>query len=352
MTQPLVQSGDPAREALRRSYLDAKAAAPRARTRDLAARLAVSEAEVVAAGCLGSVQALKPLWGDLLKALPALGPIMTLVRNEACVHEKVGRFDKISVFGSMGLVLDPDIDLRLFFDHWSFGYAVTETLAEGPRHSLQIFDRDGTAVQKIYLRAESDLPAFEALIKRFAEPVDGLPALQPVEALASERPDTAIDRQALRRRWEDLQDVHDFHAMLQDLGCARRQAFRLIGADFARPLPNDRFQAALEAAGARKLEVMVFVGSAGTIQIHTGPVDRLARMGPWFNVLDPGFNLHLREDMIDQTWLVVKPTRDGIVTAIEIFDSTGRQIAWIFGKRKPGQVESPDWQALVAGVTA
>ena len=41
-----------------------------------------------------------------------------------------------------------------------------------------------------------------------------------------------------------------------------------------------------------------------------------------------------------------KPTKDGIVTSLEIFDPAGQQIAWMFGKRKPGQVEDSAWPAL------
>jgi len=121
---------------LRRRFADARVRNPKARTRDLAGILSVSEAEVVAAGCIGHVRPLAPRWGELVKTLPALGRVMTLVRNEACVHEKVGQYAKVSVFSSMGLVLDSNIDLRIFFNHWHFGYAVTETLQQGDRKSV------------------------------------------------------------------------------------------------------------------------------------------------------------------------------------------------------------------------
>jgi hypothetical protein len=46
-------------------------------------------------------------------------------------------------------------------------------------------------------------------------------------------------------------------------------------------------------------------------------------MGPWLNVLDPGFNLHLREDLIASAWIVRKPTADGVVSSLELFDAGG-----------------------------
>jgi putative hemin transport protein len=89
---------------------------------------------------------------------------------------------------------------------------------------------------------------------------------------------------------------------------------------------------------------MIFVSSKGCIQIHTGLVQKLVSMEPWFNVLDPQFNLHLREDHIAEAWLVKKPTNDGIVTSLELFDENFQQIALIFGKRKPGKPELEAWR--------
>ncbi|MBA4267107.1 MAG: hemin-degrading factor, partial [Comamonadaceae bacterium] len=68
----------------------------------------------------------------------------------------------------------------------------------------------------------------------------------------------------------------------------------------------------------------------------------------WLNVLDPGFNLHLREDRIADVWVVEKPTVDGVVTSLEAFDADGELMAMFFGARKPGQVEQAAWRHLLA----
>ena len=84
--------------------------------------------------------------------------------------------------------------------------------------------------------------------------------------------------------------------------------------------------------------------------IHTGQVMKLMERGTWFNVLDPGFNLHLNETQIAETWVVVKPSEDGDVTAIEAYDADGTQIIQLFGKRKPGLPELEAWREIVAGL--
>jgi len=86
------------------------------------------------------------------------------------------------------------------------------------------------------------------------------------------------------------------------------------------------------------------------IQIHTGPVKKLMDYENWFNVLDPNFNLHVNETKIAQSWVVRKPTTDGVVTALECFNEEGKQIVQLFGKRKPGIPELTEWQDIVASV--
>jgi len=336
---------------LKARWLALKAEDPNLRPRDAADKLGVAEVELVAVRCGDGVRRLDQPWGDLIQELPSLGIVMALTRNESAVHEKVGRFDKVSIFQNMGLVLNQDIDLRIFLNHWHSGFAVSEKTRSGIRHSLQFYDVDGSAVHKVYLREDSNHEAFETLVGKYlhADQSTGQRVLPKMNRPA-ERPDTDIDRVALRDRWLTLQDVHDFHAMLQELGAGRVQSLRLVGDDVAYRVGKESFRAALERAAAAETPVMIFVGSPGAIQIHTGPVRKLKEVGPWYNVLDPGFNLHFRQDRVASAWAIKKSTRDGIVTSLEIFDADDQQIAWMFGKRKPGEPEREDWRALVSAI--
>lgn len=317
------------------------------RARDAATAFGVSEAELVAASVGNGTVRLRPEWGEMLRAMPQLGRVMVLTRNEQAVHEKVGTFDRIMVGPERSVVLDPDINLRINFGHWHSGFAVTE----GERRSLQFFDRYGTAVFKVHLRAESDVAGFVALADRFAaadqtagETVFVEPTPEP------EKPDADLDRASMEREWRAMTDTHDVIALTRRHGAGTVQTFRLMPDDLACPLDNTAFSRALELAAATSEGIMIFVGSPGVVQIHIGPVHRVERRGPWQNVLDPGFDLHLREDGIASTWLVRKPTADGLITSIEIFDAAGNQIAWMFGKRKPGQPQADSWVRLVEQV--
>jgi putative hemin transport protein len=96
---------------------------------------------------------------------------------------------------------------------------------------------------------------------------------------------------------------------------------------------------------------MIFVGNRGCIQIHTGPIHELHATGPWQNVLDPGFNLHLRTDKVAEVWAVEKPTQRGPAVSLEAFDEMGGLIFQVFGVRKEGRDSRPDWWRIVEGLT-
>jgi putative hemin transport protein len=323
---------------------------PALRIRDAATTLGVSEAELVALGLGTTATPLNADWRALLRDMPSVGRVMCLTRNEHCVHERHGRFEDVQVGGPHGLVLGPDIDLRLFLKQWALGFAVREPQRRGERRSLQFFDGSGEAVHKIYVTEETDRAAFDALVARHAG-ADALPlAVKPREPETSDRPDSEIDVDGLRAAWRAMTDTHEFFGMLARFKVGRVQALRLTGEEFARELPARGLRSALEMASADKTPIMIFVGNRGCIQIHTGPVERLVPTQGWFNVLDPTFNLHLREAGVARVFAVRKPTSDGVVTSIEAFDARERNILLMFGARKPGQPELESWRSLVARI--
>ncbi len=334
-------------------YNALKADNPMVRGRDAATQLGASEGELVAARCGEEVVRLKAPFKDLIAALPELGRVMVLTRNETVVHERKGVFGNISLDGHVGLVLNETIDLRLFLNFWTHGFAVEETVRSGRRRSLQFFDRSGMAVHKVYLLDESDTERFDALIDAHRDS-DQTPGIK-VKPYGEPKPNAAtseVDLDAFRAEWANLQDVHDFHGMLRKHRLDRLQALRLAEDRFATVLPVTALRSALEKAAARQLPIMVFAGNRGCIQIHSGPVSNIRPMENWENVLDPDFNLHVRSDRLMTAYAVRKPTVDGIVTALEFYDIDDTHVTQFFGVRNPGQPESEDWRTLVADIEA
>ncbi|TSE20397.1 Hemin transport protein HemS [Tepidimonas alkaliphilus] len=289
----------------------------------------------------------------LLQSLQSCGPLMALTRNDAAVHEKVGVYQNVSGEGAVGLALGPDIDLRLFWSHWHAGFAVADRPGQGVR-SLQFFDAFGQAVHKIHRREETDAAAWEAVVERFratqAWPGFRRGSAQP-DAAAATNPSSAP---AFLQAWDAMTDTHEFAGLLRRFGVTRWQAMQWAEGRHTYGVARDSLQRLLEAAAFEGAPIMVFVGNPGCIQIHTGPVRRI-HTGiyggqTWVNVLDERFNLHVRQDDVHACWVVRKPTRDGVVSSLEVFDRHGEVIAMLFGARKPGEPERPVWRALLASL--
>jgi putative hemin transport protein len=323
------------------------------RQRDVAVALGVAEGELIAAYAGLNVTRLRPEFAAIMESVPTLGRVMALTRNEVVVHERHGVYEKISHNGGMGIALGKDIDLRIFYSQWASAFAVTDSSPRGELKSLQFYDAHGEAVHKVYLTAHSDAAAYDALVQSYRADdqtpgLHGTSAVTPVPALPVEKPDAEIDVAGFQAGWSAMTDTHEFFGLLKRFGVTRTQALRLAPAGMVTPVVIETLTAVLNDAAATALPIMVFVGNRGMIQIHTGPVVKIAPMDHWLNVLDPDFNMHLRRDLVASAFIVRKPTADGVVTSLELFDAQGVNVAMLFGARKPGQPELTGWRETLA----
>jgi putative hemin transport protein len=338
------------KQSLKERWGNFQAENPHVRIRDAARRLGVSEAELLATGAGENVVRLTDDFAAMLHELHTLGYVMALTRNEEIVHERKGVYENANTDlpHHMALFVNPDIDLRIFLANWHFGFAVTGESPRGPLRSLQFFDLDGTAVHKIFLTEKSDLEAYRNFVEKFRLDAPDEPLkITAKPAKPADRPDEEIDVEGFRAAWSALGDTHDFFPMLKKFGVGREQALRLADREMAVGVAPGSFRFVLEKASERKLPIMVFVGNAGLIQIHTGEVENVLEARGWFNVMDEKFNLHIDQNEVKSAWVVKKPTDDGTVTSLEIFNKTGENIALFFGKRKPGIPEMKEWQELI-----
>ncbi len=333
-------------ESLRTRHQQLADASPKLRIRERALRLGVPEAALVAAECGVTSQELAGTAQALFGELGTLGRVMALSRNDSAVHECHGTYLDIQAEGPVGIVLGPDIDLRMFFASWKYFYAVTES----GRQSLQFFDKRGEALHKVYRTAQTDGAAWDALVARFASAGRSPVVAEPLAT--TDEADTPADATALRAHWRGLTDTHDFFGMLRQFKVSRLGALRAAGQDLAQQVGNQTVEAMLTRAAATALPIMCFVANPGIVQIHTGPVSKLVRTGPWYNVLDESFNLHLNTEAVVSSWVVNKPTSDGWVTSLELYGADGALIVQFFGERKPGKPELPAWRNLLQSLCA
>ncbi|TGN20245.1 hemin-degrading factor [Leptospira idonii] len=333
---------------LLQSWEKLKSEAPNIRIREAGKILGVSEAELLATKLGKGVSLLKPNWADFLKSTPKLGYVMALTRNEPCVHERKGEYKDVSVNGMMGLAVGEDIDLRIFLSQWKIGFYSEENRGDSVLKSFQFFDGYGEAIHKIYTTDKSNLEGWAEVKEEFTVSDAALSEeIKRNKKPEESRPLAEGSLDGFLADWGALQDTHDFFPLLRKYNVSRKAALEAAQGKFTKKVDNQLFEKLLTECRDAEQEIMIFVGNEGMIQIHTGKVSKLESMGPWFNVLDPIFNLHLRSDLIQETWIVEKPTKDGNVTSLELFGENELLILQLFGKRKPGIPQSETWANLI-----
>ncbi|MBU1305180.1 MAG: hemin-degrading factor [Alphaproteobacteria bacterium] len=317
------------------------------RERDFARIHAISEGELVAAEVGRSAVRLRPDLDILLNGLGAVGEVMALTRNESAVHEKIGPYEKVVLGPMASMVLGAQIDLRIFPSRWAFGFAVEKTAEDGAiRRSLQFFDAQGQAVHKVHARPASNAEAWAVLVAnlRHDEQSDAI-ALTPAAPPAPLG--EAADVASLRAAWQAMTDTHQFFGIIKKLNLHRLNAIEMVGEDLAWQLDAGAVEQMFSNVAGTDLPIMAFVGNPGCIQIHSGPITNVKPMGPWLNVMDETFHLHLRLDQIASVWAVRKPTSDGHVTSVEVYDANRELIIQFFGKRHEGEGEIAGWRTAV-----
>ncbi len=322
---------------------------PKQRDRDFAQVHGISEAELVAAYVGHGVTPVVADLDQLMEAAMQLGEVMALTRNQSCVHEKVGQYGNYRRGPHAGMIFNGDIDLRFFPSHWKYAFFVEREMGDSLRRSIQVFDAAGDAVHKIFLRDEAFIPAWDAAKARLALP-NPSDVLEVGARKPTQGPKVDLNKvDELRRAWSRMTDTHQFMRITSDLKINRLGAYHMAGAPFARRLAVDALDQALQGAQAQGIEIMVFTGNMGCIQIHSGPIETLKSMGPWQNVMDPRFNLHLRLDHIAEVWAVDKSSVDGPAISVEAFDAEGMLICQLFGVGGKNS-HRPAWNALVEGL--
>lgn len=328
----------------------ARAENPKTRDRDLAEKLRITEAQLVAAFVGVDATRIAAHPDEIIPRLTGLGEVMALTRNRSCVIEKVGVFDHYRSGKHAAMVLNDAIDTRMFPSHWVTAFAIERKTDTGIRRSVQVFDAAGDAVHKVFLRDGSDLDHWQNMVAELEsddqpQTLDCAPR-KPVE-VAKSNPDK-LD--ILQSEWAKMTDTHQFLRLTSKVRMNRLGAYRIVGAPFVRALEPDAVNDMLKAVQTSGTEIMVFVGNMGCIEIHGGPIKTLKAMGPWQNVMDPDFNLHLRSDHIAEVWAVEKPTQRGPAISVEAFDSEDALIFQVFGRKTDDLDSRPAWAEIVAGL--
>ena len=340
---------------------------PKLQIRDAARALGASEAQLLATNLGNGVTRLQADGNqprEIMRAALGLGLVQAITRNENGVIETTGTASKFKQAGDKsdqadakqdpekearerniaGGYLGGAIDLRFHFENWKYAFAVAQPGRDGKlSRSLQFFDAQRDSVHKLYVRSDAGVAVFDQLVATFRAPEQS--AQLNVLAAASkvaEKPDASIDVKEFQLAWKEMTDVHQFAQILREFKLSREQALRLAPAGMVERVTPEALRTLLENAAKDKVAIMVFLGNDGLTQIYSGKIEKTMAAGGFYNVLDPDFNLHIRDTALRSGWVVKR----GGVTSIEFFDNDGTQVLTFFGVRERGKPQPQAWNDL------
>jgi putative hemin transport protein len=347
-----------------------RAEQPKLGIRDAAKQLDVSEAELLATGIGTTVTRLAGTAHaprEIMRRALDLGKVMALTRNENGVIEVTGVATRIEKQGKdeinagakdaerearelniAGGYLGGPVDLRFHFTKWKHAFAVVQPGRDGAvSRSLQFFDENGNAIHKVYLKDEGKVAVFDKLVADFRHPQqDGELGIVAAPLKAAGTPDASVDVKEFQQAWKEMSDVHQFNRIVSEFKLSREQALRLAPAGVVTKVAPQAVRQLLEQAAARQVPIMAFVGNGGVTQIYSGKVNKVQEAGGYFNVLDPDFNLHLRDRSLRAGYVL---QRAG-VTSVEFYDDKGERVVTFFGVRERGKPQPQPWLDLAAAL--
>jgi putative hemin transport protein len=259
-------------EELRQALQELKTQYPRLYPRDLAAKLGVSEAQLIALGA--GKTAFKLTVPDVLPLLNGLGQFgepLFIVRNDDAVLEREVALkfeDKEHSFSGA----NASGDVRLMFSKTGIASIFAVHAEKFVKRGLQFFDASGTAILKTYVRDESKCDDFDAWVRPWIS-TDQSDALK---VAAPEAPCGA-------------QHAHD----PATCGCGHGSTASAV------ELPPESFKTLLKAAAKSGEPVALALANRfAFFRVGAPSVKKVAPMEPWFNILDDTLHSHLREEAV------------------------------------------------------
>jgi len=291
-------------------------------------------------------------FAPLMQRLATLGDLTEVTRNSSALLEKDNVSGTLYVNNEIELAPAEAMHLRIFYPQWEHGYALEEhdACSGGKRHSLQFFDRYGSMMHKIVLGENGDIASFRQLVSDHAAAEQLAPHLVHPLHSDDESEDHGlrqIDVDALRAEWAHTHNHDDFIQRQEAFDQQRLRKLRLAGKAFAYQVANDSARVILQRMTEFGTSIMAQVGNAGIVQAYYGKIKNIRVKDSRLKIMNAGFRMQLREDHIDSVWVAKKPTTDGIITSLELFNRQGTHIASFLSKKSNGQPEPREWREAI-----
>lgn len=349
----------PESAAIRKFYASSRASNPNQPESSIAAALGISELDLLAAHIGFGVTRIRPDWQELLSLIPPIGPVHATTANAAALLSATGDYPPCRYSGPLGIVDGSDIQLKMLLQQWGYAFltAFPDPATGRRKRSIQIFDRLGGAIHRIWLTPASSLDAFEEIAERLVHSIQAqvMPVAIPQTRFSSSRhklPGAALDHAAFLDDWQLMSSNDDFWRLRQKHRLSRMQAVQAAEGRFTRRVRIEALPRFLRSLVDARLPVRVALGNRGCVQSVSSRLRRFADVSGWLSIVNDRTRIQLHRDRVTEVWDVLKPFTGGLMRSLEVFDDRGLDAA-AFVPASGITIASLDhWQNVLDGLPA
>tara|TARA_Y100001970_G_scaffold75342_1_gene95460 strand:- start:162 stop:1085 length:924 start_codon:yes stop_codon:yes gene_type:complete len=265
------------------------------RIRDISNKLNVSEAELLSLSVNDSVSflSINDFNQFFTYLLSNIDKVMFLIRSEFVVHEKIINPFQYKIIND-SIINKKNNSLLIKFNSEIFKYSFFEIKRHNNRNlkSFQFFDYYGTSVLKIYLKGKKDIE-FENLANQYK-----------IEYKYQIQKDFTSDKYIqFKNKYSDKMPPHsDFKLTLRQL---------------------------LNDIAKKSIPVNIYAFGIECMQCHSDIIKNIVDYGPWLNVMDKNFNIHVLENKISFSKSCIRDDNN----CIDFYDINNNLVLSISGKK-------------------
>ena len=277
------------------------------RIRDVAKKLNVSEAELLSTKVNDDVSYLKiKNYNLFFKDILNSDKLMFLIRTDNIVHELIVDSSYIDIKKNSFFDLKQNFPI-LEFNSKSFSYTFFEKKNHSGKElrSFQIFNKSGHSVLKIYLKGKSTY-IFDRIAKKYTIEYD------------------YIIQKNKHKFFVDSNKIEIFSFFKTDYNLDAKFAL-----DKQINLGNNTLRYILEKSSAKKVPIQIHAFGNTIIQYYRGKVNNVIDFGPWINIIDKGFNIHIFESKITNAFLNKYTDNNNTLFVINFFDIDNNHVLGI-----------------------
>ena len=264
------------------------------RIRDIANHLNVSEAELLSLDANKNVKFLSINNFEFFfnKILSQIDKVMFLIRTDFVVHEKIVTANEF-ICKKNSVLNKKDNSLLIKFNSEIFTYIFYENKKHNNRNlkSFQFFDQNGTSILKIYLKGKKDVE-FESIAN-------------------------------------DYKVKYDFEIQ-KNVSLTTKQNTSLISHDMdlfnSKPKINQKelklsLRELLTVLSEKAIPIQLYAFGIDCVQYHRDIIKNIVDYGPWLNVMDKNFNIHILENKIIKNILTEYVSKNNKRYSADFYDT-------------------------------